>query len=680
MAAYTSQKSGNWNDSTAWKDGSNNPGVPGSGDTATIASPHTITVPDTYTATVGTATGTTGTGGLAVSSGGHLVIGGGASGQLRLQGDLSLAGTTTPFVMAAGSSLVFVPAPGQRIKVNFSSGNPCNGSINGTAAARCSIFTDPSSLAAGGLTGYFTVAVTGNQGLSTVNYADFSDLNDGVTTGSGKGASWTYNSFTTGSAINVNNNTFTRCGAFYLTARTATAPASGFTITNNQFINSVGTLVNPLAGTYCLYIDTQGIDRSVSTSNLSGNVFDIAVGLPTFGWTINDNQFHNNYSVTGQNNQRWVSFARNLVTFTNGGAGGQTITGNLQDVYTYHGNFSQYNPHFWSLTNQAGIGDTAVTGGIWEFRGNDGNGDGLVFNNGENPTGIYNFTIRNNIVLPNNAGINSCCLMTLEQKGNYTFEHNTACVGGQWLVNFENYANTAGYPDIVSFKGNLCWSNVAGSGLAISNTAGAAAAGIPSANVDSNAMYNLATGTNGPGYGVGTGAGPYGPHDVSTNPNFVDPGRCLPRFSGDYLGDNPSRGAWADATGYAAGDTVSTAVTNWIGGATILYRCTSAHTSAPRRPISGNPAASCTRRSGSRGRRPAARSSRCLCRTTRGPPGRSPSTRRPPRSRRTSAACSRPATRSPPRGGRSRAPTSCSTSRSRAWIRATSRSFITARP
>ena len=83
MAAITSTATGNWNAGGSWVGGV----VPVSGDTVTIATGHTITVPDAYTAVCGTSPASGGAAALVIT--GTLVVGGGASGQLTVKGPVT---------------------------------------------------------------------------------------------------------------------------------------------------------------------------------------------------------------------------------------------------------------------------------------------------------------------------------------------------------------------------------------------------------------------------------------------------------------------------------------------------------------------------------------------------------------------------------------------------------------
>jgi hypothetical protein len=69
---------------------------------------------------------------------------------------------------------------------------------------------------------------------------------------------------------------------------------------------------------------------------------------------------------------------------------------------------------------------------------------------------------------------------------------------------------------------------------------------------------------------------------------FVDTTRNLATFDRAYLG-NTAVAAWADATAYAVGDIRSASDAGAFGGATINYRCISAHTSSAADGTNGKP-------------------------------------------------------------------------------------------
>ncbi len=370
MAAYTANTTGNWNNAATWSGA----GIPGSGDTGTINNGVTVTIPDGYTATIGTMGGTTGTVALTVSSGGKLVIGQGNSGALYLQGDLDYNGTGNPVVtMAAGSQLRFVPSNGQRIKVYGASGSGCTININGTSSARCSVLTDPTALSGGGLKGYFAIAVTGNpQGLRTATYCDFTDIDDGSTGGlggvydAGSGSStWTY-------------NTFTRCGKVGITYNGNSAGSVSFT--NNVFSSSDGT--NTSGNILCADFRFNNSPTGGATRTFTGNAFDLEVQFASpQGCTIQYNTFGAGINST---DVAWSVFDSN-VHLSSSTSTQITASGPIGNSYFGKTLASPANPHFVQASQAR---SAPVTGCIFENWGNsDGAGD-CVVSQGQTISGI----------------------------------------------------------------------------------------------------------------------------------------------------------------------------------------------------------------------------------------------------------------------------------------------------
>lgn len=357
MAAYTATTTGNWNSTATWSGA----GIPGSGDTGTINSGVTVTVPDGYTATIGTTGGSTGTTALTVNSGGKLVIGQGTSGALRLQGDLSLSGPSTPLSLSAGAELRFVPASSQRIKVNHASGSGCVTVVGGTAAARCSVLTDPTALAGGGLTGYFGMAVNGwPQGVQTATCCDFTDLDDGAA----KGGVQFYDA---GSGnYTFTGNTFTRCGQVYLNHN---SNAAGTCVYSDNIHSSSRT-----GQTYCVVFYFNNSPTGGATRTISGSSFDLSVNAPTgfVGCTVQYNVFSGGINQT---DSAWLSFDSNVWCSATS-AGQLLVAGPMTNCYLAKTPATISNPHFLVPSTAR---SAPISGCIFENWGSsDGQGDCLI--------------------------------------------------------------------------------------------------------------------------------------------------------------------------------------------------------------------------------------------------------------------------------------------------------------
>ncbi len=442
MSAYTSAvTTGNWNSSSSWTGGST---YPGSGDTATIATGNTITIPDGFTATVGLTGQPTGT--TACTVNGALVIGNGASGQLNLQGDLVIAGTTTPFTMNAGSQIRFVPANAQAIKVNFSANNHgCAGSINGSSSHGCTILTDPTALTGGGMTGYFSNGGTLALGVNVCTYCTFTQINN---SGSGNVA-LTINLNNGGSTNTYNgtctNNSFSYCGTVSVSA--------GYNQGNvnynyNIHANTVSAATYPLKVTYSYALST-------GSRNFIGNTFDLPVYIAyPFQCTINYNAFTGQQIIT-DNSSKWASLSGNFFA-DSGGAVNPTITaiGDVKDNYflkTASGNL-----HYITGPSTLNYGPT-IDSNIFEST----SGNGKCYLPGNPSASGQTHTVTRNIVLPvqgaSNTGAGAIVdLLAGSNQPDLVCEHNTICAGvnaALWMS--DSVAEPTGV--ITSYRANLVW-------------------------------------------------------------------------------------------------------------------------------------------------------------------------------------------------------------------------------
>jgi hypothetical protein len=546
MAAFTSQRTGSWNDtstSSPWYVSGSTPcPIPGSGDTATIASPHVVTIPDGYTATVGTTTGTTGTTALTVSSGGKLTIGGGASGALNLQGDLVYNGTGDPVVlMNAGSQLRFVPASAQQIKVNAASGNGCTFKIAGSSGARCSVLTDPTAITGGGLKGYFALAATANkQGSVFVDHCDFTDVGDSTHAALG-----CFNvTSNVANPLTITNNTFTRCGLAGGFDQNGNS-AGAITFSGNTFTSSVGGTASGV--TCCASLQVNNAPTGGATRVMSGNAFDLKVSCASTlaGFTVQYNVFGD--TIAG-NSGTFSAFDQNYFPMGSGGSAQLGVVGDITNNYITSS--AATNPHYLTAST---AGTYSVTGNVCECTASsDGNGDFLV----QSGSAASNLLIRYNLILPDAGGKDSGVLYTgsatAASGAAATIEHNTAFFSGGNNFASDFGETQAGAANIVnSYKGNLFWNSSSGSWLKANSATGSATDYCSAANADYNAGWNHSAGTSGNGYSLFLSSGTPGTHDVSGNPSFVDSTRNI--------------GSWAVSVGQAlSGDTYATKVTKAV--------------------------------------------------------------------------------------------------------------------
>lgn len=575
--AYTSQRTGNWNvpsgtSSSPWYDGGTQTGynaVPGSGDTATITTGVTVTIPDGYTATIGTTGGTTGTVALTLSStSAALVIGGGTSGTLALQGDMVINSYSSPFTMNAGSSLQFNPASGQRIKVSFAVNNPgCKGSINGTSSARCSVYTSPTALAAGGLKGYIAPGGGSAVGINTISYCDFTALDSGGTSGTD---GCVYISLNGSGSLNatVANCTFASCSR--LTVQGTNYGTNVVSITHCNFGYSYAGTSSPMTtiGGYAVYVNLNlgNTAQHSFTNNYVGGGAQMNAPNVTYDGSIL--AAGSVSAVAVPVGYPWTSMNGCLLVGGSGvGSPFIRAEGTIQNCYltSVGGGYV----HYISLPTTV---STSILNCIFDgsAASNTPSGEGIISNIGQGATVTY--TIKGNITVPHIQGTSAygVVLWNYTTNGNYlqnvTLEHNTCFQGDkETITGPESAPGKAG--DIASFRANIGWNYqlggpTGGGGgqfmLNEYNESGSTGLvtdlGSPS-SMDYNCSYNLrmtypsATWyTNqGNGYASAWSATP-GAHDqVNVNPQFVDPGRNMGKWWRS-LGNTTGGSDAADAT------------------------------------------------------------------------------------------------------------------------------------
>lgn len=543
MAAYTSTKTGLWNDTTVWGGG-----PPASGDTATVANTHTVTIPDGYTATIGATGQATGYLALTVSSGGKLVIGQGASGELDLQGDFFWNGTVADVVhMNAGSTLRFKPSNAQRIQVQQANNNAtATMTVNGTSVANCAILTDATSLAGGGLRGYFSHgAGGGQQGITTCVFCNFTSIDDGnvnyaVFSGSsvaGQNLTWT-------------DNTFSDCGKLFVACNGNNTGAISVQRNRGGYDRS-GNALTANIGTAGLGFDIRFNNaKTTGSRNVIGNYFDLSVKLAStqdLTWQSNVVQKTAGTAISLSDGP-FASCDSMVFIGANEAYSSAVWTafGDLTNSYFVFTQANTANPH---CINTPTTRSVSITGCIAEcVNGSDGQGDFVVI---QQPAAPQTVTMKNNIVLPDGGQNNaSVCLFTFagsSLNATLTCEHNTYCAGTQAGDYSEGGNLSAG--QIASFKANLPWNPSAPAdaqhGYKLLDSSHQASGGTQDVVSPTNADYNGGWNINlanpsawpantythaGLGYQGNFSALP-GAHDVGgtsgANPNFVDRTRNL---------------------------------------------------------------------------------------------------------------------------------------------------------
>jgi hypothetical protein len=553
--AYTSTKSGNWNDYTVWGGG-----IPISGDTATIAAGHTVTVPDSYTATIGATGQATGYTALTIANGGALVIGGGSSGGLNLQGDVSIAtqsSVATVLTVAAGATLRFKPSSGQRIKIDEVQQGMIV--INGTSSHRCAVLTDATALSGGGLTGYLQgYASAYSSGLMTATYCDFTDLGDGSTNGA------VTCSLLTGQSFTLTYNTFTRCEGMHASL---TDSAASVTVTNNYWTSSVGTIYdNGLLVNLRLDNTT---DKTGGTRLMDSNRFDLMLELlDGRDVTLSNNGFVSANSFTGHkvvisspnDGKKWATFNNNLVYGSTDSNIAQVFSGG--DISSCLFLMMNSTVYVYSIAGSGATNDVTEKC-IFEY---PASGPTEVYFYAMTPSvgsTVYQHTVRFNLLLPSHTSA-SAGAQLLQFNGYGTgmtgvAEHNTVYSGTGSLKPVQYDETTSHTQWLTYYRGNLLWNSVGVNADAYHfvdenfPTTGGVIDFCLAANADYNATYNCHRDMPGDGQAHSYG----GSGTVHTIASCANNGSGLIRVV-----TNSAHGLTTGNTVYIEGCTVTTEANN----------------------------------------------------------------------------------------------------------------------
>lgn len=578
MTAFTTQRAGNWSDTTTsspWYVSGGTPcAIPGNGDTATFA--HVVTA-DVDT-TVGTSPAPAATV-VTFNSGGHITVAAGKT--LTVRGNVVKAaswagGATTSVAITASASP-------QSILVNSSASLKVGGvavihdgdapeAVLVTAIADGTHFTAVftknhasgkiASLCVIGLLAgaKFQFDSTQASPTSTVySYAPNANSLAGVDIAcvGTSGSHCTVTSVTTGGAAHGNFPS----GGFSPSAQVmgnyadiqyigdASNNAFTYNMANinhcfalvNCTFDNCGEVLGNSAGTGCIHVMqsvrfTNSLQSTISyrttapfAAAFTGNSFDKQVQFySALGMTITGNVFLAGHDATA-----------GLPTLYEG-----NFVYATQDTINWYGDISHSylvmstagNPHGYAMKSTAN--DQTFDGILIESVYAAGNGQGdFLFPSGNTHT----WTFQNCILLPqtNNASpgkLVSCLGIGAGYTGTIVCNHNTVCTTAA-ATNIEtgalNYGEGVGTAGMVSqLKSNLCWTPAGQPGGAVLyKYSGAVQDAVSGANADYNGKSGLAStgvgsGTSGVGYLSADSTAPCttscGAHDVSAAPNFVD--------------------------------------------------------------------------------------------------------------------------------------------------------------
>lgn len=520
--AYTSNATGSWTDATKWTPN----GVPGQGDTATIAAGHTITV--TGNQEIGNSPAS-GTPVLTVATTATLAIA--ASASLRVRGDSRVQGSGQITSGASSgwtfdSSLASSPSTtNYKLVLGSTNGGGAKWTMSGTTLGRVSITS-----AAGGGNGYITDGGFTAAGLINATNADFVNI--------GTAAIAAITTSVTGTSVfSLVNCTMNNCGKITRTfniGADATYKIQGTKITNcldsggEAFVLSTGAPI----GLGVRLIDTSVIDGQMTM-------------YPPEDFTITDNIILGPIDTTTGD---WTQFSGNFIRFTNGNPGPMNAAGSMQDCYFYYDDPTNWNPHFIQPLSYAR--DQTFENIIFDMNCDMSSpaqeGDCYTFATPSSGTAVATIIYNIACVGPNNRTVGTMFTMLGSSHTNVIAEHNTCFAGGQGAAVCENYAGHTGM--VQSFKSNIVWSIdtndgyklYAGSQTAVSDI-------VAAADADYNAGYNLGVGNNGKNYNnLLFSSGSPGDHDlVAANPQFVDAFRNLRTWSLFKGGDGTDTDAYA---------------------------------------------------------------------------------------------------------------------------------------
>lgn len=562
-----------------------------------------------------------------------IYVDGGAAGtltvaagiRLTVRGDVMCRATTLQ--LNAGASLRFDSStatgnPGYYLYLGCGESNADGATLKavGTSGSRCAIDSNGSTPAR-------ILHVYANAGGSVdLAYTDLTDLGtsalDAIAIWPGQsGQKWKFD-----------HCTYTRVGRLWTTNWDNVPGANDVSFTFCEVVSAPAG-VSATAWDFLtinLYAKSTGL-RQITDCSFALPDQDVHVTIGT-----NYNQFSFSRTVIGRLDTsgggagcNFATFDHNLVYVRKLGSSSQwSFVGGsgdtLSDCYVVNDEGpNQLNEH------QLMANDNAAGGGIWktlrevfERVGVNAAGTGQDVWHAPNPTTAMTVVADSVLVLPMSNGrssghirargnantkyqVKNCTLMIDPVQSGGAGTEDGGCLAGS------EYAGFAGMWDLL--QNNLAWCkslpiSFLGYLLTYLGT-GAPADLVNTAQVGGNAFYNANTGTqydqnglNGTsilGYhqlkqttkitgatdvNLGTGSS-----ESTSGPKFVDPTRNFATFDSAYLGNAATKGAWADATVYAVGDTVTASDAAFYNGATITYRCIKAHTSAAADSTNGKP-------------------------------------------------------------------------------------------
>jgi len=560
MAAYTSAGSGNWSAAGTW---TTTPptGGPGDGDTASIATGHTVTV-DSVAGAAGNGIVTVGTdsGSAVTLAGASSTLNFAAGTTLKLKGNLTGSGSAWQYMtMSAGSTLAFYPPASTTFYMNMQVAHVIV--CNGTSANHCTITVDKSRGSGIG-NAYMTQSGDGaGSGINIATYTDFSNFGNSTTSGVIT-KPWTTGY---GPGLTITNCTFTAC-SYLATASTVGGWDHQCTFQNNVFTNSVTNSQSGYSTSFFWTINNATYSGTY-TRLIDSNVFDTGAVFGGNQPTITNNIILNGVCVAATSVWTNISqFSNNFISNPGSSGNQATLYGNCKNTYIYAPS-GLSNPHYLGFVAS---GTIAVTGLIFESGATSSGGLGdCIFPHGST------LLVQNCIVLPDGTGHTSGKMVSDLQTSTtiVTAEHNTYFAGP---TNSDANSSIAGLGEsgggqytgcIASCRANLCWNATSSTGClaafdmtsghgSLNNVTVAAYNGFWNPTTGSSDINGTTTPTQGYGglytsqaaFPSTSGTSGIGYADIAGNPGFVDSTRCLATWGGTAAGGGVATAAAAMAT------------------------------------------------------------------------------------------------------------------------------------
>lgn len=505
MAAYTSSQSGDWDAVATWGGG----GYPASGDTATIANTHTVTV--TGDETVGDQPGSS-SNVLTCVAGGHLVVN--ASCSLTVRGQAYFGGASN-VTFGAGSSLHFDTTSGVLYESQMGIGNDTGKIVfNGTSANPCTIDnigdgTAGIDLHASGTTLYGFEAT----------YTNITDMD-----------SATYSIRYRHGLFSVSYCIFDGCAAVVQSG--STTASANFSITNCTFKNGVGTYDFDIT---CTTAITGGNVRNVTENSFLGDIRII---------DARNYSFSGNY-FGGEITHAPITYQPDLweydFCYVDGSYTPALAVATIKDTFRY--NPVGDNAHFLGLNTGANqVVDGAIFYGC-TYVTNECDGP-LI---GANPAAVRTYALHNILVLPSFDGTTASCTLFTDNNNwasdtnaIYQVEHCTVFTGGRGgaYVAVHNGDDRAQAGQIAYIKNCIFWTvSGASDDAAVSDDYPVSS---PPDDLITYCGNNIRSDNTDVVYDVQANAfaGTPGDGDFVVNPRFIDYNRNLATWASEVLGES----------------------------------------------------------------------------------------------------------------------------------------------